>query len=235
MNAIVAPNAQIAARNSRSAGISRQIAITAPKPMIPTGRRARADAASPTVDGIWRLTRQRVAEPREPEHGRLGGADEDHDAPRSRPGTSAARAATPASNASATPSSGASTQRPPVCGSTEEATSAMPEVGHQRRDQRARRSAAAGRARPIATCPASPEDASMPAERDQHQREREDHVLERRRRRRSRPDRSAPRAGTAARGPSTTTSSCRTRSPSTSTAARSKRRGPPPRIASSAT
>ena len=35
--------------------------------------------------------------------------------------------------------------------------------------------------------------------------------------------------------PSTTTSSCRTRSPRTSSAARSKRRGPPPRIAISAT
>ena len=35
--------------------------------------------------------------------------------------------------------------------------------------------------------------------------------------------------------PSATISSCRTRSPSTSTAARSKRRGPPPRIATSAT
>ena len=35
--------------------------------------------------------------------------------------------------------------------------------------------------------------------------------------------------------PSATSSSCRTRSPSTSTAARSKRRGPPPRIAVKAT
>ena len=55
MNAIVAPNAQIAARNSRSAGISRQIAVTAPKPMIPTGV-ARVRCSEPTRDGICRLT-----------------------------------------------------------------------------------------------------------------------------------------------------------------------------------
>ena len=55
MNAIVAPKAQIAARNSRSAGISRQIAVTAPKPMIPTGV-ARVGCSEPKRDGIWRLT-----------------------------------------------------------------------------------------------------------------------------------------------------------------------------------
>ena len=55
MNVIVAPNAQIAARNSRSAGISSAIAVTAPKAMIPTGV-ARVRCSEPNADGIWRLT-----------------------------------------------------------------------------------------------------------------------------------------------------------------------------------
>ena len=55
MNAIVAPNAAIAARNSRSAGISRPIAVIAPKTMIPTGV-ARVGCSEPKRDGIWRLT-----------------------------------------------------------------------------------------------------------------------------------------------------------------------------------
>ena len=51
MNVIVAPKAQIAARNSRSAGISRQIAVTAPKAMIPTGV-ARVGCSEPNRVGI---------------------------------------------------------------------------------------------------------------------------------------------------------------------------------------
>ena len=55
MNAIVAPNAALAARNSRSAGIIRPIAVIAPKTMIPTGV-ARVGCSEPKRDGIWRLT-----------------------------------------------------------------------------------------------------------------------------------------------------------------------------------
>ena len=125
MNAIVAPNAQIAARNSRSAGISRQIAVTAPKPMIPTGvARVAVQRADPrrdlAVDG------ERVAQPREAEHRRLGGADEDHERrdrdqvlrrlaqPRLLEGVGDAQQRRLDPLAS------------PVCGSTEEATSAIP-------------------------------------------------------------------------------------------------------------
>ncbi len=55
MNAIVAPNAQIAARNSRSAGISSAIATTAPNTMIRTGV-ARVECRAPNRDGICRFT-----------------------------------------------------------------------------------------------------------------------------------------------------------------------------------
>ena len=65
------------------------------------------------------------------------------------------------SNALATPSSGASIQRSPVWGSTEEAISAIPTYGTTAAISRtpiSRRSPA----RPILTWPASPEEASMP-------------------------------------------------------------------------
>ena len=128
--------------------------------MIPTGvARVRLQRAHPrrdlAVDG------QRVAEPREPEHRRLGGADRG-----SRRAEIATRYFSGSrshawSKESATPSSGASTYFPPVCGSTAEATSAIPRYGTiaaTRRTPISRRRPA----RPIATWPARPEDASMP-------------------------------------------------------------------------
>ena len=136
-------------------------------------------------------------------------------------------------NASATPSSGASTQREPVGGSTDEAMSAMPRYGTSAASSRtpiSRRSPA----RPIFTCPARPEDASIPLKAtstsgNANTRFSSDGDP-------ATDDGCSSTSGSnSSASPSTTTSTCRTRSPRTSTATRSKRRGPPPRMASSET
>ncbi len=135
--------------------------------------------------------------------------------------------------AATTPITGASIHRPPVCGSTEDATSAIPTYGTTAAISRTPISRRSPR-RPIATCPARPEDASMP--------ENATSTSGNANTMSSSEGEPAIDAGSVSTSgwksntnPRTSTSSCTARSARTSTAARSNRRGPGPRIAVYAT
>ena len=137
------------------------------------------------------------------------------------------------SNAAATPSSGASRYFESPCGSTEEAISAIPRYGTSAASSRTPISRRRPR-RPIATWPARPEDASIPLKATSTSGNA--NTMSSRSGAPAIEFGSVSTAGSkSTASPKATTSSCRTRSPRTSTAARSKRRGPGPRIATRAT
>ena len=131
------------------------------------------------------------------------------------------------------PITGASIHWSPVCGSAEEATSAIPTYGTTAAISRTPISRRSPR-RPIATCPARPDDASMP--------ENATSTSGNANTMSSSEGEPAIEAGSVSTSgwnssarPNTSTSSWTSRSASTSTAARSNRRGPGPRIAVNAT
>ena len=136
------------------------------------------------------------------------------------------------SNADTSPSIGASTQRSPVCGSVEDATSAIPRYGTAvaRRTANRRRSPR----RETATSPASADDASRP----------ENAAIAIVNANSSSSTSGVPAicagslstsGSSSSARPSTTTRSCRPRSATTANAARSQRREPAPRMLTQAT
>ena len=160
-------------RKSRSAGQQQRDREQRADPDHHDRRRAaRVQVADQRRD--LAVDRQRVAEPRQAEHGRVAGRDAGSPRRRPRAGSAAARGATSCSNASATPTIGASTQSRPGC-------------GRQRR--RRRRARARRRARSAAIsrtadqpleAPAADRDLAgearrgvEPAEGHEHERERE--------------------------------------------------------------
>ena len=125
-NAIVAPNAQMPTRKSRSAGSSSAIASTVPIADHDHGRRAaRVQVADQRRD--LAVDRERVAEAREPEHRRVAGGEQDqHARDRQRVAQRLADPRLRRTRRRRRPSAPRPSRVPGCVGSAAEATSAIP-------------------------------------------------------------------------------------------------------------